>query len=125
MIRRALLALLTGVVATTAHAQTYTPQSPSGLSVSFNTEKAGGTRLLFFGEVRNGTNAPAGHVVLVAEGVDESGRVVSRARGYVLGTVPSRGSSNFEIRMNASGSEKRFRVQIESFEFAAGGGGGS
>src|SRR5262245_39439992 len=123
MIRAALLALLVGMGPVAALGQTFTPQSPTGLSVTFNTERAGGTRLLFFGEIRNTSNTPAGHVVLMAEGLDESGRVVSRARGYVFGNVPSRGSSTFEIRMNASGSEKRYRVQIESFEFLSGGGG--
>jgi hypothetical protein len=115
------LALSVFVLAATVVAQTYTPQSPVGLSVSFTTEKAGGTRILFFGDVRNASNTPAKHVTLLAEGLDENGRPVSRARGYVLGTVPSRGSSPFEIRMSASGSERRFRVQVESFEFEVGG----
>ena len=102
-------------------AQTFTPQSPVGLSVTFTSERAGGTRVLVLGEVRNTTNSPAQRVTLLAEGLDESGRVVSRARGYVLGTIPSRGSSSFEIRLTASGSERRYRVQIEAFEFAVSG----
>ena len=102
-------------------AQTFTPQSPIGLTVTFTTEKAGGTRVLIFGEVRNTGNAPAHHVTLVAEGLDEGGRVVSRGRGYVLGIVPSRGSTSFEIRILASGSERRYRVQVEAFEFTVGG----
>lgn len=122
MTRRTLLAVLIGLSPANALAQTFTPQSPAGLTVTFSTERAGGTRLLVFGEVRNSSNASAGHVVLMAEGLDENGRVVSRARGYVLGTVPSRGSATFEIRLNSSGSEKRYRVQIESFEFIVGGG---
>ena len=122
MIRRRLflgwlLAGLPGV----ALAQTYTPQSPSGLSVVFSTEKAGGTRVLVFGEVRNTSTSPAQHVVLMAEGLDQDGRVISRARGFVVGVVQSRGSSPFEIRMSAAGSEKRYRVQIESFEFTTAG----
>jgi len=104
-------------------AQTFTPQSPSGLNVTFTTEKGGGTRVLVFGEIRNVTTSPAQRVVLMAEGLDESGRVVSRARAYVTGTIASRGSATFEIRLNAAGSEKRYRVEIESFEFSAGGGG--
>lgn len=118
--------LLLGVMLLAAPAigvgQTFTPQSPAGLSVSFTTERGGGTRVLVFGEVRNSNTSPAQHVVVAAEGLDESGRVVSRARGYVLGVIPSRGSAPFEIRINAAGSEKRYRVQIESFEFAVGGG---
>jgi hypothetical protein len=117
-----LLALLLLAAPARSTGQTFTPQSPAGLSVSFTTERAGGTRVLVFGEVRNANSSPAQHVVVVAEGLDESGRVVSRARGYVVGVLPSRGNAPFEIRMLSSGSEKRYRVQIESFEFVVGGG---
>jgi len=120
--RLLLLGLLLVAAPVVSIGQTFTPQSPAGLSVTFTTERAGGTRVLVFGEVRNSNTSPAQHVVVVAEGLDESGRVVSRARGYVLGVLPSRGSAPFEIRMLAAGSEKRYRVQIESFEFAVGGG---
>ncbi len=120
--RLLLLGLLLVAAPVVSIGQTFTPQSPAGLSVTFTTERAGGTRVLVFGEVRNSNTSPAQHVVVVAEGLDESGRVVSRARGYVLGVLSSRGSAPFEIRMLAAGSEKRYRVQIESFEFAVGGG---
>jgi len=120
--RLLLLALMLLAAPAVGIGQTFTPQSPAGLSVTFTTERAGGTRVLVFGEVRNSNTSPAQHVVVAAEGLDENGRVVSRARGYVLGVLPSRGSASFEIRINAAGSEKRYRVQIESFEFAVGGG---
>jgi len=103
-----------------ARGQTFSPQSSSGLSVSFTTERAGGSRILVFGDIRNATNSTADHVVVLAEGLDEGGRVVSRGRVYVAGTVPSHGSSSFEIRLLASGSEKRYRVQVEAFEFLQG-----
>ncbi|HET7876789.1 MAG TPA: hypothetical protein VFN71_14800 [Methylomirabilota bacterium] len=122
MIRPLLAAGALGVVlAGWAHAQTFTPQSPTALSVTFSTERAGGTRVLIFGEVRNSANHPAERVTLMAEGLDESGRVVSRSRGYVSGLVPSRGSAPFEIRLLSAGSEKRYRVQVESFQFQIGG----
>jgi hypothetical protein len=108
--------LLTGIVAL-ASGQTFTPQSSSGLSVSYTAEKAGGSRVLVFGDVRNSTNSAAERVSLLAEGLDEAGHVVSRGRSFVAGTVPSRGSAPFEIRLLASGSERRYRVQIESFQF--------
>ena len=116
-----LLGLLLAAAPMAALGQTFTPQSPVGLTVTFTTEKAGGTRVLVFGEVRNAGNSPAQRVTLLAEGLDENGRVVSRARGYVLGLVPSRGSTSFEIRILASGSERRYRVQVEAFEFVVGG----
>jgi hypothetical protein len=98
-------------------AQTFTPQSSSGLSVSHTVEKAGGSRVLIFGDVRNSTNSTAERVAILAEGLDEGGRVVSRGRSFVTGTVPSRGSAPFEIRLLASGTERRYRVQVESFQF--------
>src|SRR5262245_40296578 len=123
MIRRLLLqGLLFAFAPPALFAQTFTPQSPAGLNLTFTTERAGGTRVLVFGEVRNTNPASAQHVVVVVEGLDETGRVVSRARGNVLGVIPSRGSAPFEIRMLASGSEKRYRMQIESFEFIVAGG---
>ena len=116
--------LLLAVAETAAGAQTFTPQSASGLNVTFTTEKAGGMRLLVFGDVRNVTNSAAERVVILAEGLDESGHVVSRGRCFVVGTVPAKGSAPFEIRMLTSGSERRYRVQVESFQFLQGGGGG-
>jgi hypothetical protein len=119
--RRALACLLliasAGVTAPARAQQSFTPQSGAGLTVSFTTEKAGGSRVLVFGEVRNTTNNAAERVVVSAEGLDDTGRVVSRGRSFVSGTVPSRGGAPFEIRISASGSEKRYRVQIESFQF--------
>ena len=121
MIRHPLLVvLMLGAMALPALGQTFIPQSAAGLSVTFTTERAGGTRLLVFGEVRNTNNAPAQRIVLLAEGLDQDGRVVSRARGYVAGSIPSRGSAPFEIRLLTGGSERRYRVQIEAFEFQVG-----
>jgi hypothetical protein len=117
-----LLGLLLSVAPPVAIGQVYTPQSPAGLSVTFTTEHAGGTRLLVFGEVRNSNPASAQRVVVLVEGLDEAGHVVSRGRGYVPGVIPSRGRASFEIRMLASGAEKHYRTQIESFEFVVAGG---
>ena len=100
-------------------AQTYTPQSGARLTVSFTTERVGSGRVIVYGEVRNGANMACERVVVSAEGLDEGGRVISRGRAYVFGVVPSRGSSPFELRMSSPGSEKRWRVEIESFQYAA------
>ena len=125
MIRRALLAaagsLLLLAIAPAARSQTFTPQSSSRLAVSFTTERVGSGRVLVFGEVRNGTNQSCERVVVSVEGLDENGRTVSRGRAYVFGVVPSRGSSSFEVRMSSPGSERRFRVEIESFQFVSSG----
>ena len=107
------------VVDAVAHAQTMTPQSSSRLTVSFTTERVGSGRLLVYGEVRNGTNAACERVIVAVEGLDENGRVVSRGRAYVFGVVPARGSSPFEVRLSSPGSEKRYRVEVESFQFSS------
>jgi hypothetical protein len=99
--------------------QTFSPESPSRLTVTFTTERVGSGRVLVFGEVRNGNNAACERVVVSVEGLDEGGRVVSRARAYVHGTVPARGSASFEARLSSPGSERRFRVQIEAFQFVS------
>ena len=123
MILRALLAAagILLALAPAVRAQTYTPQSSSRLAVSFTTERVGSGRVLIYGEVRNGTNQSCERVVVGVEGIDENGRVVSRGRAYVFGVVPSRGSSTFEVRMSSPGSERRFRVEIESFQFVSSG----
>jgi hypothetical protein len=119
--RRWLAAGLLFALGTAAHAQTFTPQSSSRLSVSFTAERVGSGRVLVYGEVRNGTNATCERVIVGVEGLDENGRVVSRGRGYVFGVVPQRGSSPFEVRLSSPGTEKRYRVEIESFQFSSSG----
>jgi len=109
----AILAALCSV----ALAQTYTPQSSSRLTVSFTTERVGSGRVLVYGEVRNGAGVPCERVVVSVEGFDENGRVVSRARGYVYGVVQARGSAPFEVRLSSPGTERRYKVEVESFQF--------
>jgi hypothetical protein len=102
-----------------ASSQVYTPQSPTRLSVTHQVQRLGGSRILILGEVRNSAPHAYDRVVVVAEGLDDSGRVVSRGRGYVPGGVPFKGAARFEIRLLGSGTERRFRVDIESFEEVA------
>ena len=112
-------ALIWAALGSTARAQTYTPQSAARLTVSFTTERVGSGRVLIYGEVRNGANTSCERVVVSVEGLDDTGRVISRGRAYVFGVVPSRGSSPFEVRMSSPGSEKRWRVEIESFQYSS------
>jgi hypothetical protein len=123
MIARRLIgaALAWVTLCVTVEAQTYSPQSPSRLAVSFTTERVGSGRVLVYGEVRNGASTACERVIVGVEGLDENGRVVSRGRAFVFGVVPSRGSSPFEVRMSSPGTEKRFRVEIESFQFVSSG----
>jgi len=120
MIARLLaVVLLAALCAAPAFAQTYTftPQSSKDLTLTFQTEREGGSRVLILGEVRNGATQPCERVVVKAEGLDENGRVVSRGRAYVTGTIRPRTTAPFEIRLSSSGSERRYRVEIETFEF--------
>jgi hypothetical protein len=121
MSRRAAAALALLVVlgpgAAPAGAQWMSPQSDKDLRLTWNSERIGPSRVLILGGIQNLSRLPASRVVLKAEGLDESGKVVSRARGYVSPDVPAQGSSNFEIRIVPSGSERQYRVTVESFEF--------
>ena len=112
----ALLVVL-GLGAAPAGAQWVSPQSDKDLRLTWNSERMGPSRVLILGGIQNLSRQPASRVVLKAEGLDESGKIVSRARGYVSGDVPAHGSSNFEIRIVPSGSERQYRVTVESFEF--------
>jgi hypothetical protein len=96
--------------------QVYTPQSAAGLTVSFQSEKMGGSRVLVFGDVRNNGGAMYERVILLAEGLDDTGKVVSRGRAYVSGTVSPKGTAPFELRLLAAGTERRYRVQVESYQ---------
>jgi hypothetical protein len=111
--------LLAVLCAAPAFAQTYTftPQSSKDLTLTFQTEREGGSRVLILGEVRNGSTQPCERVVVKAEGLDENGRVVSRGRAYVTGTIRGKATTPFEIRLSSAGSERRYRVEIETFEF--------
>ena len=111
--------LLAVLWAAPAFAQTYTftPQSAKDLTLTFQTEREGGSRVLILGEVRNGSAQPCERVIVKAEGLDENGRVISRGRAYVPGTIRARATAPFEIRLSSSGSERRYRVEIEAFEF--------
>jgi len=120
MIKRLVPSLLIAALwAGHAFGQTYTftPQSSKDLTLTFQTQKEGGSRVLVQGEVRNGSSQPCERIIVKAEGLDENGRVISRGRAYVTGTVRSRASAPFEIKLSSSGSERRYRVEIESFEF--------
>jgi hypothetical protein len=112
----ALLVLAAVAAVPRAAAQIYTPQSATGVSVSFQTERMGGSRVLVFGDVRNSTGQTYERVVLLAEGLDAAGQVVSRARTYVSGTLNPNSSTSFELRLLSAGAERRYRVTVESFQ---------
>ena len=111
------LVVALGLGAIPARAQWLSPQSDKDLRVTWNSERIGPSRVLILGDVQNLSRLTANRVILKAEGLDESGKVVSRVRGYVPGDIPGRAASNFEIRLVPAGSERQYRVTVESFEF--------
>ena len=98
-------------------AQWYKPQSDRDLRLNWSAEQLGPSRVLILGEIQNFSANAAGRVILRAEGLDQAGNVVSRARGYLMGELRPRGASPFEIRLATSGSERQYRVTVEYFEF--------
>ncbi len=101
-----------------AVAQIYTPQLASGLSVSWEAGRAGASRVLIFGDVRNRASVPYERVVVLAEGLGGAGQVVSRGRADLPGVVPAKGTVAFELRLLSAGREKRFRVGVEAYQIA-------
>jgi ABC-type branched-subunit amino acid transport system substrate-binding protein len=118
----ALLAFAMALGPTGAGAQVFTPQTAAGLSVSFQSERMGASRVLIFGELRNRSAVPYDHVVLLAEGLDQAGKVVSRGRAYLRETVGPGRSATFEVRLLSAGRERQFRVGVEAYQIASPGG---
>jgi len=116
----ALLAALALLAPAGARAQVYTPQVATGLTVTFDVQRLGGSRILVVGDVRNTSHQAYERVVVLAEGLDDSGQVVSRGRGYVLSTVAARSQAPYEVRVLGSGRERRFRVSIDSYQLSSG-----
>lgn len=112
-----LLAFALTATVSPVSAQWFTPQSDKLLKLTWSTERLGPSRVLILGDVRNLSEQPASRVILRAEGLDESGKVVSRGRGHVQGEIRPKGSAPFEIRLIPSGSERKYRVTVDSFEF--------
>jgi len=111
------LSLLFIVGVSSAVAQWYQPQSDRDLRLNWSVERVGPSRVLILGDIRNLSEHPASGVILRAEGLDPAGKVVSRARSSLETEIPPHGSSFFEIRLTTSGSEHRYRVTVDSFEF--------
>ena len=120
LIAAALLAVLALTAPPGARAQVYTPQVATGLTVTFDVQRMGGSRILVVGDVRNSSHQTYERVVVLAEGLDDSGQVVSRGRGYVLSAVAARSQAPYEVRVLASGRERRFRVTIDSYQLSSG-----
>lgn len=118
------LCLFVFVASSPGGAQWYTPQSDRDLQLTWVVEALGPSMARIVGDVRNLSGLPATRVALRVEGLDHTGKVVSRARGYVPREIPARGAVPFEVRLSLSGKEEKYRVALDFFEFLEPAGGG-
>lgn len=116
-LRAGVLCLSVFVASSPSAAQWYTPQSDRDLRLTWVVETLGPSMARIVGDMRNLSDVPATRVTLRVEGLDQAGRVVSRARGYVPREIPARGSVPFEVRLSLSGKEEKYRVTVDFFEF--------
>ena len=110
------LCLSVFVASSPGGAQWLTPQSDRDLQLTWVVETLGPMARIV-GEVRNISGFLATRVALRVEGLDQTGKVVSRARGYVPREIPARGAVPFEVRLSLSGKEDKYRVAVDFFEF--------
>lgn len=105
------------VVVSPGAGQWYTPQSDRDLRLTWVVETLGLSQVRVLGNVQNLSSLPLNQAALRAEGLDQAGRVVSRAWGYVSRPIPPGDSSPFEVRLILTGTERQYRVTIDYFEF--------
>ena len=116
LLRAWALCLSVFVASSPGAAQWYTPQSDRDLQLTWVVEPLGPSMARIVGDVRNLSGSPATRVALRVEGLDQTGKVVSRARGYVPRDIPARGAVPFEVRLSLSGKEEKYRVTVDFFE---------
>ena len=72
------------------------------------------------GRVYNSRGAPATHVFIMFEGLDEAGKVVSSRFAEVIGDVPMRGSAIYCLLVPAKGVSYRVTVPRVDWGVSAG-----
>ena len=99
-------------------------RSPSGIDPRLTLEwEAGQTRRgrpVVSGYVLNAYDRAAFDVRVLVETLDASGQPIARAIGFVVGIVPVRGRSYFEVPIKTQGPS--YRVTVTSFDWRDGGG---
>jgi len=99
-------------------AQTTPPLPGSGLRLEWDARAAAAGRTVLAGYVYNDNPRPAIRVRLLAEALDNTGQVIDRAVGFVVGAVPVAGRSYWEVPLKTSGA--RYRVTVSFFELKEG-----
>lgn len=116
------LVLAVGVLAAGAGwAQNFsTPNAERFFRLEWQAEQTKKGQPAIRGFIYNEYGSWAGDVQLLVEGLDASGRAVSRTRGYVNGDVPARGRVSFEVILPVPAAT--YRVTVEYFSWRARGG---
>ncbi|HSE03178.1 MAG TPA: hypothetical protein VLK35_03395 [Methylomirabilota bacterium] len=118
-----LAVLLAGLSSGTARAQVGPRVAADDLRVEWSASEDRRGRMVVTGYVHNrraGVHAIG--VRLLVESLDDAGRVVGSATGYVMGDVPPSSRSYFEVRAPAKAAS--YRLTIVSFEWRGYGAGG-
>lgn len=99
--------------------------SPSGIDPRLHFEyQVGRTRHgqpEIEGYIYNDYARPANNVRMIVETLDESGKVIGRAYGYVFGIVPAFNRTPFNVPLQTAGPS--YRLTVTSFEWRDGGAG--
>jgi hypothetical protein len=83
-------------------------------SVGWEPHLVGGREAAVKGYVENHSRLQAGDVHLRVETLDEDGRVIGEAFGWVVGDVPAGGRGYFVVRVAVPGAI--YRVTVESYD---------
>jgi hypothetical protein len=73
------------------------------------------------GYIYNDFGFPANNVRMIVETLDDSGKVVARAYGYVFGSVPAFNRTPFNVPLQTAGAS--YRLTVTSFDWRGGGAG--
>jgi len=119
MRRHGIVALVVALVLGAGGTPATAVMAPSGidpqLRLDWDAGQTGGGRPAITGYVYNDSQRGASHVQLLVETLDASGKVIDRAFGFILGTVPVFNRSYFVVGLKTAGAS--YRVTVTSFEW--------
>jgi hypothetical protein len=102
-------------------------ESPSGidprLRLAWDVRQTRGGRPEIDGYIYNDYMRAASDVRLLVETLDENGRVIGCAYGFVLGVVPPFNRAPFDVPLRTAGASYRIRVTAYDWRDGVGGGG--
>src|SRR5262245_38368692 len=90
----------------------------SGLRLEWDARAGQNGGAVLSGYIYNDNRRPAIKVRLLAEALDDTGQVIDRAVGFVVGAVPVAGRSYWSVPLKTSGT--RYRVTVAFYELKEG-----